>query len=139
VIADVAGVSGLVVVLLSQSVIGRALFLPLGAAGCLYGALYGHHVRRWLSRPWVYIIGGMCYSIYLLHIGVISLLGPITTKLHVGTSYLTNVTIQTIVLGTATMIVSIVFFLLIERPCMDPDWPSKAADALRRRARRVPA
>jgi hypothetical protein len=38
-----------------------------------------------------------------------------------------NVIVQFLVLGGISLLVSAVFFALVERPCMDPQWPSRLA------------
>ena len=92
---------------------------------------------RALSLTWIYIIGGMCYSIYLLHYAVISLVGPATMKVQLGSGYFAALAVQVVVLGLVILVMSAVFFVLIERPCMDPSWPNQARDWLQRRFPKV--
>ncbi|MGH2904554.1 MAG: hypothetical protein ACRDK7_13375, partial [Solirubrobacteraceae bacterium] len=39
--------------------------------------------------------------------------------------FLANYAIQLVVMGIPILLCSILYYKLIERPCMDPDWPSK--------------
>lgn len=89
-------------------------------------ALRGRWHGKILSWGLIPIIGGMCYSIYLLHARVISLV------LHYGYGHfhLTgNFTLDFLILCAGTFPVVVIacsiFFLLIEKPCMDPRWPQK--------------
>ena len=77
------------------------------------------------TRPWVYIIGGMCYSIYLLHYAYFHFLVPYTSKIQLGIGYKMDYLMQIIIAVPIMLLVTIVFYLLVERPCMDKDWPKK--------------
>ena len=68
------------------------------------------------------VIGGMCYSIYLLHLPIMS---ELVAKLS--STYTTQNFFYDFVLYSAVVIpliigVSAVFFVLIEKPCMKKDW-----------------
>lgn len=97
----------------------------------LYYLVIFHKSVSLLANSVVTNIGGMCYSIYLLHYVIISVIGnPVVTIDFFG-----NVVINTLVYGGvligAIMVASVIFFLLIERPCMDKEWPEKLLDKLR--------
>lgn len=70
-------------------------------------------------------IGGMCYSIYLLHYNIIPLVGNTTIAYNVSRSYPLTYLWHTLILLPIILAVSAVFYLFIERPCMDKDWPKK--------------
>lgn len=84
-----------------------------------------HKVFRLLSLPIVTNIGGMCYSIYLLHYPLISIVGNPLMKYRFSDYSFINVSIYSIIILSIVMIGSSIFFLLIERPCMDKDWYKK--------------
>ena len=96
-----------------------------GFHGTLYRAVFSF-------RP-ISLIGGMCYSIYLTHSTVLTAMTPIVhqitrTKLPVAAQL-------SMIFGScsaAVLICGIIYFVLIERPCMDPEWPHKLASRLRR-------
>ena len=72
------------------------------------------------------MIGGMCYSIYLLHLLVIAALFKVTRHAILpGALYVVNFSIQLLFTVVPTVAICSVFFLLVERPCMDPSWPAK--------------
>jgi peptidoglycan/LPS O-acetylase OafA/YrhL len=72
------------------------------------------------------VIGGMCYSIYLLHFLFIAVLFKVTRHAIVPSApFFLNYAIQLALVAVPVIAICAVFFLLVERPCMDPDWPSK--------------
>lgn len=71
----------------------------------------------------IVVIGGMCYSIYMLHWAVISLAGRffLSVGRHLGPEgYLS---VQIIGYVVAILLLSGLFFKLVERPCMRREWP----------------
>lgn len=104
-------------------------YIPLMAVPLMFlimlGALWGDAFKRVLSIGWVSIIGGMCYSIYLLHHPIQDLVLRATGRISFSSSYPVNFAIQSTLTAVATIAVCSVFFLLVEKPCMDKDWPAK--------------
>lgn len=88
-----------------------------------YLIVFGNKLwHRVFSLTGLTLIGGMCYSIYLLHITIISAVGRVTyTKLYVS-DFTIFYWIQTPIYIVAILVISAVYFLLIEKPCMKPDW-----------------
>lgn len=73
------------------------------------------------------IIGGMCYSIYLLHARVIAaVIHGILAKLPSLGSFAADYAVVMPLSFAAVVAVSALFFVLIEKPCMDPAWPAHA-------------
>ena len=70
-------------------------------------------------------IGGMCYSIYLLHFALISFTGTRTFSLKATRLYEPNILLQMALHLPIILFVSSIYYLLIEKPCMDPAWPKK--------------
>lgn len=91
----------------------------------LIGLLQGTYSCRLLSLPVISITGGMCYSLYLTHNYVIAAGGMVTQAWTAGMPFYLRLAVQSVVLGIPVMIVGSIFYLLIERPCMDPNWPAK--------------
>lgn len=75
-------------------------------------------------------IGGMCYSIYLFHTVLISIFGHKTVLLKISDSYEINIVIQIILLLLPILIISSIYFILIEKPCMDKNWPTNLSDKI---------
>lgn len=88
----------------------------------LYSAAFrGALFRRLFRNPLVTVIGGMCYTIYLLHYRLVELMVKGSgTALEKALLYL-------LVLAVA----SSAYFLLVERPCMEKDWPRRLAARVR--------
>ncbi len=82
-------------------------------------------LKYWLSYKTAAIIGGMCYSIYLLHIGVLGLLRHSFAHTHFSNNDWINVSIHCICALAAIVTVSGIFFLLVEKPTMKRDWYKK--------------
>lgn len=108
----------------------QLVVLPGLFALAFCGAFRGLVFRSLLTRRWVVLIGGMCYSIYLLHTPLMALLVPYTAGLG-GREGTVNVLVQFVVLGAVVLVVSAAFFAFVERPCMEPKWPSRLAARVR--------
>jgi peptidoglycan/LPS O-acetylase OafA/YrhL len=91
----------------------------------MVSAFKGKLFNYFFTRPWVYVIGGMCYSIYLLHYAFFHFLVPYTSKIQLGMGYKVDYLLQIIIAVPIMLIVTTVFYLLVERPCMDKDWPKR--------------
>lgn len=89
-------------------------------------AFKGPVFGKMMSFSFVATVGGMCYSIYLLHGRFISL--PLSFGLQ-KMFYSGNLLLDTLVVALVILPLMLVgcsaFYLLIERPCMDKNWPKK--------------
>ena len=70
-------------------------------------------------------IGGMCYSIYLFHSYILYATKHFTAPLHIGNNFWMYFMLQGAMGLTVVLLLCGAFFLLIERPCMDREWPRK--------------
>jgi peptidoglycan/LPS O-acetylase OafA/YrhL len=100
-------------------------------------ALRGTVSRRFLSIPAVSTIGGMCYSIYLTHsltlqAGDTTLIWA-TSHLGIPLSFWRFYGVEALCVVPLILLIGTIFFILIERPCMDPRWPWKLRDWVRKR------
>lgn len=95
------------------------LILPI----VFVGAFKGKVIRAVLRHPLVTTIGGMCYSIYLTHRTTLLVLQLLLVRFHWPFPLWLAVSL---LLGLPTSIaVGAAYFLLIEKSCMDPQWPQK--------------
>jgi peptidoglycan/LPS O-acetylase OafA/YrhL len=103
------------------------LAVPLANTIICLAAFFGRLFPRVLAVSFVSIVGGMCYSIYLTHNSVFYGVHAVLVRIPTLTSHPAafNTAIFAVSLAAAICIGAI-FFVLIERPCMDPEWPSKA-------------
>lgn len=97
------------------------LLLPLFVA-----VFRGPRTSRALANRWVTTIGGMTYSIYLVHTPVIELLGRHTSGLADAYSSV-GIVFQAALMAPAVLLAGLLFYVAIERPCMRPSWPSDVA------------
>jgi peptidoglycan/LPS O-acetylase OafA/YrhL len=110
--------------------VSRWVFPPLALA--LYCATFrGVWSSRLFSIPWLTTIGGMCYTIYLLHWPIITFVGRQTIDIRMSSSYAGLYITQFLLMTPVVLAVSAVYFAMIEKPCMRPDWPQRLAARLR--------
>ena len=95
---------------------------PLTIALFFYVVLKNDSVKNLFSYKFIPVIGGMCYSIYLLHYTIISVVGRYTTGIHFTSYYLPNLILQVILLSIPILIISAAFYYFIERPFMSGKW-----------------
>ena len=90
----------------------------------------GSLTSRIFSNPWITTVGGMCYTIYLVHLHVISLVGRYSLRLFMTHSFSINLMIQTALMLPCILFVSGLLYLLLEKPCMQPNWPNELGSRL---------
>jgi peptidoglycan/LPS O-acetylase OafA/YrhL len=92
----------------------------------LYCAAFrGDWSRRVFSNPCITVIGGMCYSIYLIHYEVISAVGRFTKGIGESLPYWVYFSVQLTLIGAAILFVCGFYFVLLEKPCMRRNWPGR--------------
>jgi peptidoglycan/LPS O-acetylase OafA/YrhL len=77
-----------------------------------------HRSMKLFSNKIITNIGGMCYSIYLLHYPIINFFGSQFIKHNI----FNNIIILSLSLIILVLLISSIFFILIERPCMNKNW-----------------
>lgn len=92
----------------------------------------GVYFNRFFTNKWITAIGGMCYTIYLIHLPLAELLIRITRYLSWGDSFGLNLLLQLAIYLPVVFGVSVVFFLALEKPCMDKSWPQKLGTNIRK-------
>jgi peptidoglycan/LPS O-acetylase OafA/YrhL len=127
---DLLGIGCVVAVALApETPVLRAL-LPWLLLGIFLGALRGDRFTSFLRRPWVSVLGGMCYSLYLLHGPLMSF---VASKLITNGQSLLEACVRLGIVGVPFAVVAGVgYYILIERPCMNPNWPRLAAERVAR-------
>jgi peptidoglycan/LPS O-acetylase OafA/YrhL len=99
-------------------------FLPWLLGGIFIGALRGGWFTSFLRRPSISVLGGMCYSLYLLHNPILSF---IATKIVRNGMTLPQAYVRLGVVGLPIAVAAgIAYYIIIERPCMNPNWPQLA-------------
>lgn len=106
-------------------------FLPMLIVPVCLAAFRGK-ASNWIFRqPFIALTGGMCYSIYLMHMLLISISFRAIKHVHLANDGATFVT-QSVLLFLVIMLVAPLYFVFVERPCMDPNWPDKIMGYARR-------
>lgn len=121
---DAVSFAGWPVVFLLPRVEATIAWLPLLIVPLYLAAFYGPISNRFFSKGWVALTGGMCYSLYLMHMLVVSVLFRATHHL-VFHDFLLSYALQVALLGGGVMLFGMLFYIMVERPCMDPQWPQK--------------
>jgi peptidoglycan/LPS O-acetylase OafA/YrhL len=103
----------------------NALALPALILIAYLGTFNGPTARHVFRTRWVALTGGMCYSFYLMHMLVISTVFKVTQRWIVPTSFTLSYMIQIVVLGMCVYAFCTTYYIIIERPCMDQQWPRK--------------
>ena len=77
--------------------------------------------RSFCTRPWVSLIGGACYSIYLVHLQTAQAMTNVAAKLFPAMG-LPGVFALTALEYAAIVAAGLVFYVIVERTFMLPDW-----------------
>jgi peptidoglycan/LPS O-acetylase OafA/YrhL len=99
------------------------LMLPILMFVFCIAAFRSVWVHGILTNFWIITIGGMSYSIYLLHYQLLPVLGAYTSVISFTDSFSVNFILQLLIFGPLLVAVSAIYYLLVERPCMRKDWP----------------
>lgn len=112
----------------------QALVLILRMTGIILlylGGCRGPKSSKLLSLPWITLLGGACYSLYLVHVPVMQFFSLfVFSSLEVHSLPVAWVIGITLTIPPA-IAVGVIFYLLVERPCMRRDWPQREASRCR--------
>ena len=86
-----------------------------------YLVLFNEGLKKRMSSQLITIIGGMCYSIYLLHLLIMSAVSKGFASLPF-LEGVAGIIVYGALLLAVVVIFSAVFYRLIEQPCMKRDW-----------------
>jgi peptidoglycan/LPS O-acetylase OafA/YrhL len=130
---DTLGCLAAIVFLASRALSGSEWHYPICLGLISWAGLRGSLLPRFLRLPLVWIIGGMCYSIYLYHYWVLALLArALAFAFSHGLPLWLNLLYLVPVLAVVALSVAAVMYLFVERPCMDKSWPQKLWVSMRR-------
>lgn len=108
-----------------------SLALLVGMGLVFIGAMTGGVGRRFTRLRWISIIGGMCYTTYLIHLLYFQVGVSLLSRALPSMSFTAAMAVNGMLLVPSLLAVCAVFFVLVEKPCMDPQWPSRARAWLR--------
>lgn len=83
----------------------------------------GKILNSFFTSTAIIIIGGMCYSIYLLHYAIIYVFMNYLTGKLITNNYHYDLVIQCLILLPVILIFSSIFFTFFEKPFMNRNWP----------------
>ncbi|MBI5333189.1 MAG: acyltransferase [Burkholderiales bacterium] len=137
---------GCVVLLLASGVLEHKGLTPFEEAirnaaraalmvGVYFGVARGICMRRLFSNPLVTVAGGMCYSVYLVHVPLMQATAGLLFKHYIPGSAAEAVLIAWLVLIPVSLCGGLLFYVIVERPCMAHDWPQRLARRVRALAR----
>ncbi len=98
---------------------------PIGFLGMIYGALRGIVVKRILCIPFIWITGGMCYTIYLYHC-FFNIGYHIVRRIGLDLPFAAYFCLQSAILLPLVWAASAVLFLAFEKPFMKKEWFKQA-------------
>lgn len=101
------------------------LLFPFLLVLVMIGVFRSIYFNRFFTNKWITAIGGMCYTIYLIHLPLAELMIRLTRYFTLGESYALNLLLQLAIFLPVTFGISVVIFLVLEKPCMDKAWPQK--------------
>lgn len=111
-----------IIALLYQS--AGELFIVIPTFFAYVAAFKGVLSNRFFCQPGIYIIGGMCYTLYLYHYSVISVIGRLLTKVEFLNQLPVwlEIIVAGLVIVPAVLLFGTIMFILVEKPCMKRDW-----------------
>ncbi len=112
--------------------LGMLLFISL-IFFSYYHIIHGR-VKVIFQNKIITTIGGMCYSIYLIHLPIIGFINILFRKLHLFQANIYSFILFLFFNLTIIVILSFLFYIYIERPCMNPIWYKKYFTHLKRLA-----
>ncbi|MCO6478177.1 MAG: acyltransferase [Phaeodactylibacter sp.] len=115
--------------------LGKNIVFAIALILLFWAGLRGRAFRAFLRNPWVAAIGGMCYTIYLIHLPLIEGMIRLSRHLKWTNWFGPNLLLQALVVLPVVLTVSAVFYLLLEKPFMDKDWPARLAGWLKGKGR----
>ena len=86
----------------------------------VHTTLNNRMMKKMFTAEILVLIGGMCYSIYLLHYAIISAIGYIITRSGIRISGIMHGIVTGMVMVLAVLVISSLYFLWIEKPFMRP-------------------
>jgi peptidoglycan/LPS O-acetylase OafA/YrhL len=88
-------------------------------------------LAKFCAAPWISLIGGACYSIYLLHLQIVQMVFVLAAKVAPNLPFPGVAALFAIAAAAATTL-GLIYYIQIERRFMARDWPSQLAAFLRR-------
>jgi peptidoglycan/LPS O-acetylase OafA/YrhL len=104
-----------------------------------YAAWRSLYFKRLLQAPLLTKVGGMCYTIYLIHFPLISFFGKLIQSISFTRYFSINLLLQAALIYPLVLGLSGLVFLVLEKPCMKQAWPKEVSVRLQAFFRRPAA
>ena len=108
----------------------REAAMLAGVLATYWGGMLGRHASKFLAAAAVSVIGGACYSIYLVHVPIIQAWSELVKRAVAPPASLAESWLLMLPAIPLAIAAGLVFFALIERPTMKPDWPQRLSQRL---------
>lgn len=101
--------------------------MSLGATALMFACVFAPQsaFRAFCSGPWVSLLGGACYSIYLTHLQALQVMTGQFAR-HAPDASGTTLLLFSLAELLVLAIVGLIFYALVERTFMIVDWPQRA-------------
>ncbi len=104
----------------------KNLLFALALCTLFMAAFKGVAFRQMLQNTWIAVTGGMCYTIYLIHLPMLEGFMHISNKIALGNGFWLNFIVQVCICLPVVWGVSALFFILLEKPFMQKKFPMPA-------------
>lgn len=116
---DLIGIVSIVLMMFTWTEeLGKSLVFSIGMVGFFAACFKGRLTHRFLSHPWVSIIGGMCYTIYLTHLPLLELVYSLIGRFGYSSPYWLQLSISLMFILPMVLLSSMIFYKCIEQPFM---------------------
>jgi peptidoglycan/LPS O-acetylase OafA/YrhL len=110
-----------------QHEIFNQIYFNISIFVAMIAAFKGRSLNWFFTRRFIFILGGMCYSIYLIHYAFFHLSVKVTTLVwSQKINFEQNLLIQIVINVSVLLIVSILYFVYVEKPFMRKNWWSRS-------------
>ena len=103
----------------------KSIVFAIALFTLLTSAFKGKILPLFLKNPWIASMGGMCYTIYLVHLPLMELQMKLTGDLVFTNIFWVNLLLQTLLSLPLILGLSALFFLGLEKPFMNSQWTSE--------------
>lgn len=100
-----------------------AAIFPLATVLLYYAVFRGGIINGVMRTSWIAAIGGMCYTIYWLHVPALSLFAKGLRSAVTGRSFANTLVVQTLLLLAPLLVFCGVYFCSSRSPACHPKWP----------------
>ncbi|GAB2475092.1 acyltransferase family protein [Algoriphagus taiwanensis] len=108
--------------------LGKMLVFELALLLVFISSFYGKILGRFLSLQWIVIIGGMCYSLYLIHLPLMEAFYLLIGKFGQWSGYFGQLSITLIVVLPMILFSGVIAYRWIEQPFMKRQKSKKPAE-----------